>query len=310
MASFTANMFTYRGDLYALLVAFFWAISSIIYSRLGKNIQPRELNLLKGVLAGAFVIITLAITNSFHQTIEPVAAVLLLLSGALGIGVGDTAYLDALRTVGPRTATLLKIIAPPTAAILAWIFLGEKLSPYAWAGLILISIGVAWVITERKTDNDETTIQVSKNERARGIFMGLSAGVLEAAGVVLSHAALTRTTITPLWGTLLRLIAGVAVAGILVLFNRQKVGQWVHLPDAKRIFAMLLVAVFFATFLGIVLQQLALQIIPAGIAQTLIATSPLFVLLFALFMGEKISLRAGLGSLIAVVGVALIFLPL
>ncbi|MCK7522700.1 MAG: DMT family transporter [Ignavibacteriales bacterium] len=67
--------------------------------------------------------------------------------------------------------------------------------------------------------------------------------------------------------------------------------------------------VFFGTFLGIFLQQLSLQRIPAGITQTLIATSPIFVLPISALLGEKIGIRAVLGALLAIIGVALIFVP-
>ncbi|NER28068.1 MAG: EamA family transporter [Symploca sp. SIO1C4] len=65
-------------------------------------------------------------------------------------------------------------------------------------------------------------------------------------------------------------------------------------------------AAFFGTYLAIWLQQTALKFTAAGIAQTLMTTSPLFVLPIVAFMGEVVTTRAILGVLVAITGVALL----
>lgn len=78
--------------------------------------------------------------------------------------------------------------------------------------------------------------------------------------------------------------------------------------NSKRLLAALVLAAFGGTYLGIWLQQVALKYTPAGIAQTLGATSPLFVLPVVAALGEVISIRAVLGVAIAIGGIALIFI--
>jgi len=68
-------------------------------------------------------------------------------------------------------------------------------------------------------------------------------------------------------------------------------------------------ATFTGTYLGIWLQQTSLKLTNAGIAQTLLATSPLFVLPIAAWRGEKISIRAIVGVLVAFVGIGLLVGP-
>jgi drug/metabolite transporter (DMT)-like permease len=68
----------------------------------------------------------------------------------------------------------------------------------------------------------------------------------------------------------------------------------------------LILAAFLGTYCGLGLQQTALKLAPAGIAQTLLSTSPLFALPLAMVLGEKVSARAVSGALLAVVGVALL----
>jgi len=76
---------------------------------------------------------------------------------------------------------------------------------------------------------------------------------------------------------------------------------------ATRRWLTVFAAVFIGTFMGIWLQQISLKHTAAGIAQTLFATSPLFVIPIVAVMGEKISYRAILGALLATVGVVVLF---
>ncbi len=53
-------------------------------------------------------------------------------------------------------------------------------------------------------------------------------------------------------------------------------------------------------------QQIAFKFTAAGIVPALGATSPLFVLPFAAGMGDRVSLRAVLGAIVAIVGIWLL----
>lgn len=293
------------GEFLVLLTALLWAGSSIIYSRVGKDIPPLELNFLKGFCALVLVGLSLLALGETVNVLTPTALALLLSSGVLGIGLGDTAYMEALRTIGPRQASLIKTLAPPAAGLIGWLFMGERLAISAWCGIALIAAGVAWVIGERTSAAGQEALP--RALRLRGILAGVIAALTEAGGVVLSRAALTHTPITPLWGTGLRLAAGTAVAGLLLILRRQPVGKWLRLPRAPRLGGLAFTACFFGTFIGIWLQQAALRTVPAGVVQTLVATSPLFVLPMVGMMGEKISPRAVFGALLALGGVALLF---
>ena len=68
-------------------------------------------------------------------------------------------------------------------------------------------------------------------------------------------------------------------------------------------------AVLLGTFFGIWLQQIAFKMSDhLGVASTLLATSPLFVLPMVALGGEKLSARAVLGAIIGVTGVAVLLI--
>jgi drug/metabolite transporter (DMT)-like permease len=201
----------FKGEVAALGAAILWAISSIIYSRLGQRIPPLKLNLFKGAIAITLLVLTLFLRNDFLPSIAPVPLCLLLLSGVVGIGIGDTAFFVALNSLGPRRALLMETLAPPMTAIGALIFLQEQLSVGAWCGLLLTILGVAWVVTERIPNSSAHSANL-----ARGISFGLLAALAMATGGILSRAVLANTTISPLWAALLRLIAAVLVLLLLI----------------------------------------------------------------------------------------------
>ncbi len=291
----------FKGELAALGAAFLWAVSTVVYERLGHSYPPVVLNLIKGAIALVLILFTLLFGSEPLPSANPTAFGLLLLSGAVAIGFGDTAYFETLNCLGGRRTLLMETLAPPLVAILALIFLQERLTIGAWCGIFLTVLGIAWVITEQVPGST-----IGKEQLRRGIGFGILAALAQACGAVLSRAALAQTTVSPLWATLLRLSAGVLILLPLTAFSRQKLSfQWKDLPS-RQVLGAIFFAAFFGTYLAIWLQQTALKFSAAGIAQTLAATSPLFVLPIAVWLGELVTVRAILGVLVAIAGIALL----
>ncbi|MEA5510459.1 DMT family transporter [Crocosphaera sp. UHCC 0190] len=295
----TNNQFI--GEFAALGAAFLWAASSIVYAVLGQKIPPLQLNLLKGIVATFLIILTLLLTQNSLPILTPLPVTILLISGAIGIGLGDTAYFATLNHLGARRTLLMETLATPMSAIFALIFLSETLTLQSCFGIILTLLGVAWVITERTFGS-----VVSHPHPMRGIWWGILAAFSQATGVVLARFALVNSNLSSLESTLLRLIGGMIIIGILLLIPRNQETN-ISFKLSLRVIGIISLAAFGSTYLGIWLQQTSLKFSPAGIAQTLLATSPLFVLPFALAMGQKISWRAFLGVLVALGGIALLF---
>ncbi|MDD3827573.1 MAG: DMT family transporter [Anaerolineae bacterium] len=299
------------GELAALGGAFLWAVASVIYTRVGRAVGPAEMNLLKNVVALAMLGLTLLFVGQALPDAAGPAVALLLLSGVVGIGLGDTAYFETLNAVGPRRALLLETLAPPLAALLALVFLGERLHPGAWLGIAVTVVGVTWVITERAPQAGSGTareaVAVAGGRLRRGLLFGLLAALAQAGGAVLSRAAFLEADVSSLWSAFLRLAAGAVVLGPWLALTRCRVGGWLRQPGAAALGGRLLAAITLGTYLALWLQQVSLKLTLAGVAQTLFATSPLFVLPFAAWQGERISLRAALGAGLALGGVALLF---
>ena len=293
----------FKGELAALSAAFLWALSAVVYGRLGQHLSPLILNLSKGAIAIALLSCTLILQGDRFPEVSFTLVGLLLLSGILGIGLGDTFYFNALNSLGARRTLLIESLAPPLAALIALISLQESLSLTAWTGILLTITGVAWVISERLPHTNSNT---ASQPHLRGISFALLAALGQAIGAVLSRAALAETSISPLWSTLLRLVGGELMLLLWLPFQRPA-GAWFKPLASSRMIGAIAVTAFFSTYLGIWLQQTALKFTATGVAQALISTSPLFVLPVAIWLGEQVSYRAILGVLVALGGIVLLF---
>lgn len=286
------------GELAALAAAACWAIAARSFRRLGDSCPPFTLNLWKGLLA----IPGLLLLSWFagERGGLPARDVLLLLaSGAAGIGIGDSCFFAAVNRVGDRLAVLVaETVAPAAAATLAALALGEWLPPLRLAAVATILAGVTLSL-------ERAPRQESGNGNRVGLLFALGAALAQAAGIVgsrevmrdLSHGA--------------GIAAAVRLAGGLVcLFPLLLATGSPALPrrgsDGRRPWFPLALATFIGTLAALGFMMVALERAEAAVVQTLLAASALFSLLLAARAGEPVSRRAVAGALVALLGVALL----
>jgi drug/metabolite transporter (DMT)-like permease len=297
-------MLPFPGELAALISALIWAITSSSYGALGRRMPPMVLNLTKNSVAIAFLTLTLLLQVT-PPPLPPLHTTFLLgLSGIIGIGIGDSVFFTAINQLGARRALLLESLAPVFAALSARLWLDEALTTKAWLGILLTVAGVTWVILERVPDRDG---KPSVHLPLHSIAIGILAALCQAGGAVLSRAALVeQTSVTPLASALIRLAAGGLSLGLWLLWQSATRRSLQPLRSPRFLLILCLTA-FFGTYIGIWLQQVALQLTAAGIAQALGATSPLFALPVAMWGGDRVTLRTGIGVGVAIVGIYLLF---
>jgi drug/metabolite transporter (DMT)-like permease len=112
--------------------------------------------------------------------------------------------------------------------------------------------------------------------------------------------------VSPIQATFIRLFWGVIG---LVLWGgmKRELKNWIRPFKVHALLKKVSLIAFVGTFGGFWLSLFSLKYVDASIASTLNATTPLFILpLVAIMLRERISLRAFLGAVIVVGGVALI----
>lgn len=294
----------FLGELIALVVAFLWGSAAMIWTLAGEKISPMELNLIKVVLAIGLVGIALFVTGTAYVPLPGLSLTQMLLSGIIGIGIGDVALFAAFQKIGPTRSSMIKLISPLLVSLAAFISLNEKLTVVDFAGMAITILGILLVVSERLPHN-----RVSPQKYWVGVSLALFATLAEVIGVVFSHQVLVQTRLDPLWGTLLRLAGAAGFLVLVALLRRKQIGTWRHLPESSRLVKLIGAGVFCGTFLGLWLQQIVLKITPAGVAQTFFSATPLFILLIQSVSQRHLpSSRALGGVLVSMAGVAMIFL--
>lgn len=284
----------FRGQIAALSAAFIWASVSIYYTRLGKQLSPMMLNLSKGIVALVLFAFTIGFRQEQIPQVDGQTWLFLLLSGAVGIGLGDTAFFACLNAWGARRTLLMDSLSPGMTTVLSWLFLQEHLAEGHLMGIALAIVGVAVVV------GDQSAGKVEQSDRVRGLVYGGLFILAQGTGVILSRAALSGSIISPLWSTTTRLTAGVIVLMIWAVSLKPK-QEW-----NKSVVQGIVIAAFFSTYLGIWLQQTSLKFAPAAIAQSLSSMGPVFILLIGWCLGESVNYRSWLGVSLAIGGVVLL----
>lgn len=295
------------GEFAALSSSAVWALASLLFTQLGKDIRAAALNLLKGVIAIVLLLGTLWVLEGapWPRGIPARDAGWLIASGFVGITIGDTAFFQALRRVGPRRSLLLLSLAPLLTAVLGWLVLGEPVTGGMVLGMLVTMGGISWVILERSTPTDSSHHEDPAAERA-GVAFALLAALCQAVGNILVKEGGSEASALAV--SAVRILAGCVGLVLSVVIARQ-MKDVVSAFRRPRTAGLLFIATVLGTYMGIWLMNVGLLNAPVAVASTLNSTSPIFVLPLAAFvLKEKLSWRAIVGAAVAVAGVALLTL--
>ena len=324
MLASTSSQYATWGLIAATTASMFWAVSVVLYRRVGRIMPPVMLNMTKGLAAvviltlimlGEWVIIGLFGDAEAWPAFRHLSNLswfmigLMALSGVIGIGLGDSLFFAGLNRMGARRMLLLFTINPAITVLVAWVFMGEPLVAWQLVGVALTCGGVAWVIAERNSEKSDGHVD------PLGILFGLVAASCQATGVLMSRYVFEQGEMTAVSSAWLRLAAGSVVLILLLPMDKllKDPGGEAHHhpahPSRSNAAIMFTAALMLGTVGGIWLMQIAVkQSDRVGIASTLLSTSPLFILPIVAMLGEHISKRAVFGAIISIAGIALLYL--
>lgn len=309
----------YFGEIIALIVAFSWTATALFADVASHRLGSLPLNLVRMVLSWLFLSAMLWIVTGTPYPLHAngKAWFWLALSGLVGYVFGDYCLFNSYIVFGSRYGQLFMTLAPPMAGIAGWLMLGESMSWHSWLAMIVTLTGIAISILARGGENHKLTLKLP----LKGVLFGIGAGVGQGVGLVLSKIGLDHyaesippeapqsiVKMMPFAGTYIRAVAGFVGFFLILALMKQlpQVGKAVH--DHKgMLFATL--TTFFGPFLGVSLSLMAVQYAKAGIASTLMALTPVLIIVpYALIHKQRISAKEVVGTLITMVGVALFFL--
>lgn len=295
------------GVLAAVGTAAIWAAASTLMASSASRVDAISVSAMRAIWAAVLLLplVPVLALSGGYEGVTILVVVGVVGSALVGMALGDTVYVAALRSLGlARGFTISLGLFIFLTYVLGVALLGESVTAATAVGSALILAGVYLVAMRgRGCAPRGEAVAPGRRALARGIaLVALTAAAWAVATVWLGAAAsghdpvalgVVRLPVTA------ALLFGVASALPRSSLHLRAISRWDH--------GALLVAGLAGTGLASLLFVYAVQEAGAGRAAVGTALSPLFaVALGALFFGERLSRWALAGGAAAVAGIVLI----
>ena len=225
----------------------------------------------------------------------------LALSGLVGFVFGDYFLFRAYALISSRIAMLVMTLVPPITALIGWLWLGEIMKAKELAGMFLTVGGIAMAIFNRP--NNGRRIKLSYP--MKGLLFAFGGTVGQAGGLVLSKYGMQ--DYNAFAATQIRIIAAIIGFALVILLLGKTYLIRNAFRDKKGLFGIG-GGSFFGPFLGVSFSLIAVQYTTTGVAATLMAMTPVFLILPSRFVfRQRITVLEVAGAFVSVVGVSLFF---
>ena len=287
------------------MAALCWAVSSLISADVTRTIGGLAFNRLR-----LFFVSIMLITFTFYldtwNTVNKEFIFTILLSGIIGIFLGDTLLFIALQKIGPRRNNILFSLAAPFTVMLNIIFLNEIMSIINLIGCIIVFLGVLVAIVYGNSRDKNHRWEIIEGNLYIGIILGIGASLCQAIGLIMMKPILSMGA-DPIASASLRTAISFIFISFTFFLNYKIFNQKTSLN--LKIVAQSILSGFLGMALGMSLLLIALQKADAGIVATLSSTSPIMILLLIWLITHKMpTYGAWIGTILAIVGSGLIFI--
>ena len=292
------NLHFSYGELSALSCAFVWACTNLVLQTQSQKIPFLLMNVTRCAAGTLLFWVMLPFDSPLaaYRQAAPHEWAAVFGSMLVGVCIGDTIFLLAIKEIGASHASAVGSVMPLTTLFFEWLLLG---SPVGWsliAGSCFVALGVVCVSLAPRHARHAPRMPQTKRF-AVGIPLALLTAFLWGLSTVFLKTGLTN--LTPIQVNSVRLPFVTIILYATWSFSGKK-------TEKLSMSSLLLVAStgLFSMGLGALLYLVALANIGASKTSALISTSPAFCLIMALvFLDEKISLRLALGVALCIAGV-------
>ncbi|MDO5665149.1 MAG: DMT family transporter [Bacteroidia bacterium] len=287
------------GEIASLLTAVCWMLSAIFFEKAGRRVGSLAVNIIRIFLGIIFLGLTTLVTRGMFFPMDATTHnwFWLGISGIVGFFLGDLLLFKSYLIIGSRTSQLVMSLAPMITAIIGWFFLSEILSWKSILGIIVSISGIMIAVSGKK---------LRLNVPLKGFLFALGGALGQAVGLILSKKGMGNYDAVS--ATQIRAILGFISFAVLITF----LGRW------KRVFAAvkdkkgmtpISIGAIFGPFIGVSLSLYAIQHTDTGVAATLMALVPIFIIVpTAVMFKEKITAQQVIGAVISITGASIFFL--
>lgn len=291
-------------ELAALVAATMWALATIISPMPSNHLGAIAFNRLRMSMVFIMLCVWILIEGTWAN-IDSSKITILLLSGFIGIFIGDSALFSTINRLGPRRTSILFSMNAAFATILGWLVLGETLSFLEVFGIVLVLAGVVLAIAFGKRKSQVHQWESIKGTLWVGVALGILAALGQAVGSLIARPVMA-SGFDPVVASALRVGVSALCLNILMQMPIAAVKQ--QNPVTMPVVVWTMLSGFLAMFVGMSLLLFAFSGAEVGIVSTLSATTPAIVLPLIWWRTKEVpALGAWLGAGLVVIGTGLIF---
>ena len=138
----------YIGELISIGVAFSWTATALLSEFGSKRLGNLTLNVLRMALALVFSLVLFGVVtgNPLPIGVSGDACGWMLLSGLVGYVIGDFCLFQCYIIIGSRYGQLFMTLAPLSAALMAWVTLGQQMKSMS---IVAMLVGITETALER-----------------------------------------------------------------------------------------------------------------------------------------------------------------
>jgi drug/metabolite transporter (DMT)-like permease len=287
------------GEVYALICAFLWALSSTMVKSQAHKLDVVLLGALR-TMPALFIYWGLLF---FLGQIDDLGQLslrswgFLLGSTVVGLFVGDQLYFHSMKRIGLARALPLSTIYPFFTLILATLFLGEALGWPVVLGAVLIVAGAYLLAFPRGADRLDRTRGQQRVELG-GVAMALVAALCWSGSTVMMRVGLEDV------GVVLANAVRLSALAVMLLGMALRQRSLVQVKDCgMQTLGIVVLSGIVGTGLGSFTLLSAVKLAGAAKTSILTATAPLFAVPFSLILREKVSAWTLLGTVLTMLGV-------
>ena len=144
------------GIFSALLAVICWTFACSMWRGEAKYLLPRQINIYKNVIASIFLL-PVVLTISWFS--EKISILILIISGIIGIAIGDTLYINSLKIIGTRKTLSFEALTPIIATFIGTLSMNDTYHIKVWIGSFIVSFSLIMIVRQNtyKKDNTEDT---------------------------------------------------------------------------------------------------------------------------------------------------------
>lgn len=286
----------------ALAAALLWGVASLLSvtpaRHLGTFAYSRWRMGCTSVILGSMALATGGWLSVTAADVTP-----MMLSGLIGIFIGDTALFACLNRMGPRQSGLLFSCHAVFSAIMGYFLFSERMTGTELVGSALVFSGVVTAIFFGRRGQSHSLETVTGNVWI-GIGLGLTAAMCQALGGIIAKPVM-QTSIDPVAASAIRMMTAFC-AHCVLRATGAKVSRALH-PMTSRIFVITAVNGFLAMAVGMTLILYALRDGNVGMVALLSSTTPIMLLpILWVYTRQRPNRFAWLGAMVAVIGTGIL----